>query len=344
MQKLFPRRSGLAAVALCALTGGVCVTLGAQAPPRPAPAAQSTLDVTVLPINGQVSLLSAGDLNAVVQVGDEGVLVVDTMTDALADKLIAAIEGLAGSRAIRYIVNTSSDPDRVGGNLKVAQAGSQLVAGNFAAQLGQLGALSAFIVAHENVLKAMSAPQGSVAPTPFGAWPTDTYFQAEHDRYFNGEGIQILHPAHGHSNGDSMVFFRSSDVLVTGEVFSTTAFPVIDLRRQGHVNGVIESLNTIIDVAISKMFTEGGTHIVPGHGRLCDEFDVVEYRDMVTIIRDRVEIMRKKGMSLEQVRAARPAFEYEPRFGSESGPWTTAMFIEAVYRSLQLPLQVGDRQ
>lgn len=298
----------------------------------------------VLPLRGQVSVVYAGDLNAVVQVGSEGVLVVDTMTEPLAEQFLAAVTRVAGGKPIRYIVNTSADADKVGGNLKVAAAGSQLVAGNFAAQLGQVGAQSAFIVAHENVLKAMSAPQGSVAPTPFGAWPTETYFQAEHDRYFNDEGIRVLHPANGHSDGDSLVFFRSSDVLVAGEVFSTTGFPVIDLRRGGHVNGVIESLNTIIDVAISKMFTEGGTRIVPGHGRICDEFDVVEYRDMVTIVRDRVQLMMKKGMSLEQIRAARPAFDYEPRFGSDSGQWTTAMFIDAVYRSLMSPLQITERQ
>jgi hypothetical protein len=119
---------------------------------------------------------------------------------------------------------------------------------------------------------------------------------------------------------------------------------VIDARRGGHVNGVIESLNTIIDMAISKMFTEGGTHIVPGRGRLTDEFDVVEYRDMVTIVRDRVQTMMKKGMTLEQIRAAKPAFDWEPRYGTDTGPWTTAMFIEAVYRGLSAPAATSVRQ
>jgi glyoxylase-like metal-dependent hydrolase (beta-lactamase superfamily II) len=293
-------------------------------------------DLTTLSAHGQVSLISIGELNAAVQVGSEGVLIVDTMTEALGDRLLAAIRALAPGKAIRYIVNTSAGPEHTGGNLKIAQAGSQLVAGNFAAQLGQVGAQSAFIVAHENVLKALSAPEGSQAPTPFGAWPTETFFQREQDRYFNDEPLEIIHAANGYTDGDSLVLFRSSDVLVTGEVFATTVFPRIDVQRGGSVNGVIEALNTIIDVAISKMFTEGGTVIVPGRGRLTDEFDVVEYRDMVTIIRDRVQTMRAKGMSLEQVRAARPALEYEPRFGTDR-MWTTASFIDAVYRTLPAP-------
>lgn len=291
-------------------------------------------DVTILPIRGNVTLVSIGDMNSVVQVGPEGVLVVDTMTDAAADRLLQAIRIVAPGKPIRYVVNTSAAPDKIGGNLKVAEAGSQLVAGNFAAQLGQVGAQSAFIVAHENVLKRVSAPEGGTPALPFGAWPTETYFQAEHDRYFNDEGIQLLHPADGYSDGDSVVFFRSSDVLVAGEVFSMTGFPVIDRARGGHVNGVIESLNTIIDLAISKMFTEGGTVIVPGRGRLTDEFDVVEYRDMVTIIKERIEAMSKRGMSLEAIQAARPALDYEPRFGAAQGAWTTAMFVEAVYQGV----------
>ena len=151
--------------------------------------------------------------------------------------------------------------------------------------------------------------------------------------YFNGEGIQLVHET-AHTDGDILVFFRSSDVIATGDIFSTKGFPQIDLARRGNVNGVIEGLNRIIDLAISEQFTEGGTRIVPGHGRVCDEFDVVEYRDMVTIVRDRVQAMLKKGMSLEQVVAARPAFDWEPLYGVSGAPVTPAAFAESVYRSL----------
>jgi cyclase len=308
------------------IVAGVVITLSAQS------------DMETLPVRGQVSMISAGGVNVLVQVGSQGVLVVDTMSEPQSERLIAAMRALAGSRPIRYVINTHAHPEFTGGNLKVAAAGAQLVAGNFAGQVGQ-GAVEgvvpqAFVVAHENVLKAMSAPTGDQPPTPFGAWPTDTFFQREKTMYFNGEGIELTHVAAASTDGDILVFFRSSDVIAAGDIYSTLAYPRIDVKRGGSVNGVIEGLNRLIDVAISEQFTEGGTRIVPGRGRISDEFDVVEYRDMVTIIRDRVDALIKKGRSLDQVKASRPTLDWEPRYGSATGPWTTAMFVEAVYRSL----------
>jgi len=308
---------------------GFVITLGAQA------------DMETLPVRGQVSIISAGGVNVLVQVGPQGVLVVDTMSEPQSERLIAAIRALAGSRPIRYVINTHAHPEFTGGNLKVAAAGAQLVAGNFAGQVGQ-GAVEgvvpqAFVVAHENVLKAMSAPTGNQPPTPFGAWPTDTFFQREKTMYFNGEGIELMHVDAASTDGDILVFFRSSDVIAAGDIYSTLAYPRIDVKRGGSVSGVIEGLNRLIDVAISEQFTEGGTRIVPGRGRISDEFDVVEYRDMVTIIRDRVDALIKKGRSLDQVKASRPTLDWEPRYGSTTGAWTTAMFVEAVYRSLSAP-------
>jgi glyoxylase-like metal-dependent hydrolase (beta-lactamase superfamily II) len=288
-----------------------------------------------LPVRGQVHLIANAEGNALVQVGPQGVLVVDTMSEADAPALLSRIRTLAGDRAIRYIVNTHAHPAHTGGNLRIAEAGAQIVGGNFLGQLGAAGAGRAFIVAHENALVAMSQPPGGTAPAPFGAWPTNTFFQDQKDLYFNGEAVQLLHVPRAHSNGDVLVFFRSSDVLATGDIFSTVSYPVIDRAAGGHVNGIIEGLNRIIDLAVSEMYTEGGTRIVPGTGRICDEFEVVEYRDMVTIVRDRVQAMRAKGMTLEQVRAARPTLDYEPRFGATTGAWTTAMFIEAVYEGVR---------
>jgi cyclase len=297
--------------------------------------AQSAFET--LPVRGQVSLISARGLNVVVQSGAQGLLVVDTMAGGMTEQLLAAIRTVGGSRPIRYVVNTHAHPEFTGGNLGVAAAGAQLVAGNFAGQVGQRAVEGvvpqAFVIAHENVLRAMSAPTGSQPPAPFGAWPTDTFFQDEKTMYFNGEGIQLVHIPAASTDGDILVFFRSSDVIAAGDLYSTNGYPRIDLQRGGSVAGVIEGLNRLIDLAISEQFTEGGTRVVPGRGRISDEFDVVEYRDMVTIVRDRVAAMVAKGLTLDQIKAARPTLDWEPRYGSTTGPWTTAMFVEAVYRS-----------
>jgi glyoxylase-like metal-dependent hydrolase (beta-lactamase superfamily II) len=312
-------------------------TLAAQAPPSPSAAAGQTLET--LPVRGQVSLISARNLNVVVQSGTQGLVVVDTMAEGMTEQLLAALRTLAGTRPIRYVINTHAHPEFTGGNLGVAAAGAQLVAGNFAGQVGQRAVEGvvpqAFVVAHENVLRAMSAPTGSQPPAPFGAWPTDTFFQSEKSMYFNGEGIQLLHIPTAASDGDVLVFFRSSDVIAAGDIYSTVSYPRIDVQRGGTVGGIIEGLNRLIDLAISEQFTEGGTRIVPGRGRISDEFDVVEYRDMVTIVRDRIAAMAAKGFTLDQVKAARPTLDWEPRYGSTTGPWTTAMFVEAVYRSVR---------
>ena len=307
-----------------ALAVAAMMPLSAQQPP---PAAA----IDVLPVHGQVYLLAGPASNALVQVGPQGVLVVDTMREQDADELLAAIRKLAPGKPIRYVLNTHAHLDHVGGNIKISQSGTQLVGGNFA---GQVVGDHAFIIAHEHVLNALSAPTGSQPALPFAAWPTDTFFQSEKDMYFNNEGIELLYQPNAHTDGDILVYFRGSDVIAAGDVFDMTRYPEIDLKRGGHVNGVIEALNRIIDLAISEQFTEGGTRVVPGRGRICDEFDVVEYRDMVTIVRDRVQAMIKRGMTLDQIKATRPTLDFEPRYGSTTGPWTTAMFIDAVYRNL----------
>jgi cyclase len=322
--------------------------LTAQAPPppqasarqvTPLPQASARQGFETLPVRGQVSIISGRNLNVVVQSGPQGLVVVDTMADGMTEPLLGAIRTLGGSRPIRYVVNTHAHPDFVGGNLAVAAAGAQLVAGNFAGQVGQRAVEGvvpqAFVVAHENVLRAMSAPTGSQPPAPFGAWPTDTFFQNEKTMYFNGEGIHLVHIPAASTDGDVLVFFRSSDVIAAGDIYSTVAYPRIDVQRGGSVAGVIEGLNRLIDLAISEQFTEGGTRIVPGRGRISDEFDVVEYRDMVTIVRDRIAAMANKGLTLDQIKAARPTLDWEPRYGATTGPWTTAMFVEAVYHSLR---------
>jgi len=293
----------------------------------------ANIELHVVPVQGNVYMLVGAGGNITLQVGKEGVLLVDTGLAPLSDKVLAAVRELS-NKPIRYIVNTHVHPDHVGGNEKIGPAGSTIAGGNVVGNIGESAGQGATIVAHENVLKRLSAPTGSTAPQPFVAWPTDTFANDEKDLFFNGEGIQVFHQRAAHTDGDSIVFFRRSDVVSTGDIFLTTSYPIIDLQRGGSLQGIIDGLNHIIDITIPAEKQEGGTYVIPGHGRLCDEADVVYYRDMTTIIRDRIEDMIKKGMTLEQVKAAGPTRDYDPLYGATTGFWTTDMFVEAAYKSL----------
>ena len=187
-------------------------------------------------------------------------------------------------------------------------------------------------VAHENAYNRMSSGSRGVPPLTGDALPTSTFFTPRKDLFSNGEPVQLIAQPGAHTDGDILVFFRKSDVVVTGDVFVTTSYPVIDASRGGSVQGVIDALNAIIELTVPERNQMGGTRVIPGHGRICNEADVVEYRDMVTIVRDRVQEMARKGMTLQQVKAARPSLEYDGLYGSTTGEWTTERFVEAVYK------------
>jgi glyoxylase-like metal-dependent hydrolase (beta-lactamase superfamily II) len=328
-------------------------------------------DVHVLPVQGNVYMLVADGTNITVSIGAEGVALVNTGSAQITDKVVAAVNQLTQTivapaavnrcfgatcpgvwgwsspyinsvisspgptRAIRYIVNTSAAPTHVGGNARLAAMGSGFRAGGLAGAVAN--AEGAPVVAHENVLNAMSAPAGKQAPTPQGAWPTVTYFDEFYKlpAYFNGEGVVVYHAPAANTDGDSIVVFRRSEVISAGDIFSTVSYPVIDVAKGGSVNGVIGGLNHILDLAFAEYRSQGGTWIVPSHGRLSDTADVASYRNMVVMIRDRVKDLMDKGMTLAQVKAARPSIDFDGRYGSTTGTWTTDMFIDAVYRSLQ---------
>jgi glyoxylase-like metal-dependent hydrolase (beta-lactamase superfamily II) len=311
--------------------GGPPAAAAPAAPPKgPAEPNLGNVEIHTLKVQGNVYMLVGAGGNMAVQVGPMGVLVVDAQYAQLSDKIIAAI-GKLSDKPVRYVINTSFDLDHVGGNYNLNRAGAPVIGGNLGAAALQRGAA---IVAHENVLNRMSAPAGQTPPYPEGWWPYVTYFEGQKEIYFNGEAVIVMHHE-GHTDGDSIVHFRGSDVVATGDIFNTLTYPVINLNAGGNINGVIEALNHVLDIAIPAHEQEGGTMIIPGHGRLCDEHDVLEYRDMVTIVRDRVQAMIKRGMTLEQVQAANPTKDYDPRYGATAGPWTTAMFVEAVYKSLK---------
>jgi glyoxylase-like metal-dependent hydrolase (beta-lactamase superfamily II) len=284
-------------------------------------------------VKGNVHMLVGAGGNVTVQAGREGVLVVDTQYAGMSGKLLAEIRKIS-PEPIRYVVNTHVHGDHIGGNEIFARAGRTRAGGNVVGTIGASASNTAAVVAHENVLTRMSKPVSGQPAIPFAAWPTETFFTKQKDFLFNEEAVQLIHVPNAHTDGDILVFFRRSDVLATGDLFITTGYPYIDRANGGSINGYIQGLNRIIEITVPSNVNEGGTMVVPGHGRLCDEMDVVEYRDAITIVRDRIQSMVKKGMTLEQVRAARPTLDFDPRYGADSGFWTTAQFIEAVYLDL----------
>ena len=296
--------------------------------------------IHVWPVQGNVYMLVGDGGNIAVQIGDQGVLVVDTGAGRLADKVVAAIRTLS-PKPIQFIVNTSFHPDHTGGNAPLRAAGrdASVIGSFFSNQFADAGR-GATIIAQQNVQNRMSAPAGQPAPTPPEGWPSDTFVQGRRRKYHNGEAVEIWHRPHASTDGDSFVQFRRSDVIVTGDLFTTTQYPFIDVKNGGSVRGLIQALNDILDRTVYKAQEEGGTMIIPGRGRVTDEWEVAEYRDMIVIVRDRVQAMITANATLEQVKAARLTVDYDTRFGATSGPWTTDMFVEAVYTSLTQPAPV----
>jgi glyoxylase-like metal-dependent hydrolase (beta-lactamase superfamily II) len=277
-------------------------------------------------------MLQGAGGNVAVQVGDMGIVVVDTGLAENSDKLLAAIRRLS-DKPIRHIVNTNASPDHTGGNAAVRRAGITIAAANVAVALTD-ASRGAQIVAHENVLNRMGAPTGKVAPVPPDAWPTMTYVSGQKEMHFNREPIEIRWQPAAITDGDSLVFFRHSDVVVTGDIFNMTSYPTLDLDRGGSIQGELDALNNILDIVIPEHEQEGGTYIVPGHGRICDEADLLDYRDTITIIRDRVVYAMKKGMTLEQIKTAGLTKDFDGRWSAKQGLGTADNFIAAVYKSL----------
>jgi glyoxylase-like metal-dependent hydrolase (beta-lactamase superfamily II) len=272
------------------------------------------------PVQGKVYLLAPADgngTNIVVQSGSDGVLLVDTQPADAAQRVFAAVRALS-AEPIRWIVDTSARADHMGGNDALTRLGTT------PASVGRTR-----VVAHENVVHRLVGN----ASISRDAWPNDDFFTPDKDFFFNGEAVIVTHMPAATTDGDSIVFFRRSDVIATGDVFTPGKYPAIDLAAGGSVQGEIAALNTILHVAVPGKYQEGGTYIIPGHGRVCDEADVVEYREMVTVVRDRIQDLIKKGSTLERVKAARPSRDYDPEYTRTGGPSADA-FVEVVYRSL----------
>ena len=294
----------------------------------------SKVEVHIQKAQGNVYMLVGAGGNVTVQVGSEGVLMVDTQFAPMSNKLLAAIRTL-NQGPLRYIINTHSHPDHVGGNEPLKKAGATIAGGNVTLDIGD-AAQGAQIISHINAYKRMSTKGANGQyPEPTAAWPTSTFLGDDKKLYFNGEGVHIIHQASAHTDGDSIVFFRKSDVITAGDLFVTEGYPFIDLNAGGNVQGIVAGLNKIVDLCIPVYGQEGGTMVIPGHGRLSDVGDVINYREMVTIVRDRVQDMVKKNMTLDQVKAAKPTKDYDPLYNTPGAFITADAFVEAVYRSLK---------
>ena len=352
---------------------------GAPALSDVAHAQQSSGPFQVMPVRGNVFMISGAGGHVTLSAGVDGLLVVDTGSVEMADQLLATITdvgkmvwasptrmttcvgptcygaGSTGSftpygyaspaynaivaspaplKPLRWIIQTSVDPDHVGGTPTLAAAGRSYAGGNLTTILGDSGASEGSIVmAHEKVLLRMTESN-----YPEGAWAFDTYYTPTHRmNYVNGEGVQLYYAPNAITDGDTFVHFKYSDVISAGDLYTSDRYPKINIAKGGTIQGVIDGLNQILDVAYPEFRHQGGTMVIPGHGRIGDSADVATYRNMVSIVRDRIQELIEEGKSLQEIKAATPTLDYDGVYGSPDE------FIEAVHQNLTAAGGTGSR-
>ena len=302
----------------------------------PVPPGPARGEVQVIPVAGNVYMIVGAGANITVQTGDDGLLLVDTGSADMSEAVLAAIASIPTGGPLRYIINTTENLTHSGGNAAIVVTGEivPLRGENYGA--GPQGVLDynrASLISHLNVFTRMVLPTGGNEARPESDWPDNTYSTPFKRLYFNDEPVVITHLP-SNTDGNSIVLFRKSDVVSVGDLLDLTRFPVIDLEAGGSINGFVDALNELIGVTVPLANSGGGTLVVPGHGHIADHAEVVAYRDMMVIVRDRVRDMIGQGMTLEQVHEAGPTRGYDAQFGADRGPWTTEMFVEAAYNSL----------
>lgn len=321
------RRRGSLALAMCAALAGSGTAVAAAESNSEAP--------WVVPVRDNVFAIMGAGSNVTVQIGDSGVLVVDSGAEQNIEAVIGLIRGLS-DRPIRYLLTTHDDDQHRGGNPQLAQSGMKF--GAMGSGTVRDEQPTAEIIAHENVLTSIS----SLEPAPpFEGWPTSTFFTDSKSLTFNREGIDILLVPKAHSDGDTLIYFRQSNVISAGDIYTPDRYPYFDVSKGGSLQGVIDGLNRLIDMTITDNMQEGGTLVVPGHGRIGNESDVVEYRDMLTIVRNYIQEMIREKRSLAEVQKARPTFGFDPLYAAGTSEWTVEEFVAAIYRELT---QKGGRK
>ncbi len=322
--------------ALLFALGSAALLTAPQAP------AGAPVDLQLLPVQGNVYLITGLDVNVTVQVGDQGVLLVDTPPAALVPQVAEMLRPLS-RRPIRYVINTHADAAHIGGDEAILQLGSTPAAlanmRRMGIAAGGTGGGGLMILGHENVLNRITDRTQPAIP---GATITSEYYQPSKDFFVNGDAVVVYHAPNAHTDGDSIVYFRRADVISTGDLFTPGRFPEIDLERGGSIQGLINAVNHIIQLTVPAAYQERGTYVVPGHGRLCDEADVVEFREMITIVRDRVQDLIRQGKTLAEVQAARPTLDYDTTYGGPRGGPTAEAFVATVFQSLKSPPQGAE--
>lgn len=272
------------------LSSGIFFSSSAQAQ-------QDFSGVEIVPhhVAGTFYYLEGAGGNIGLSIGDDGVVMIDDQFAPLTDKILDAIRGLNDGE-LRFVINTHVHPDHTGGN----------------ENLGKMGIV---ILARDEVRVRLSAF------SPRDALPILTYSDSI-TIHLNEEEVHAFPVPPAHTDGDSFIHFRNSDVIHTGDVFRTTAFPVIDTNNGGTLQGTLQALAILVGTAGPD------TKIVPGHGVVSNRMDVMSFRDMVIEVADAVEAMLARGMTYEQVAAAAPTSGYNDRYGDPD------RFLRAVYTEL----------
>ncbi len=296
-----------------------------------------TKNIHTLHVRGNVSMLVGAGCNITVQVGEQYVVVIDAGLPQFTDEVIDTIRQLT-SLPIMFLGNTTSDPEYTGGNAKLFKAGWAIpnATRGFAREeekdASRLKLLPGITIV--TTLTAVSRIKEETGKDDAITFGKDGF------KLYNNEPVFFYPVRKARTDGDSVVLFRASDVISAGPIFSTTSYPVIESENGGSADGFIDALNDLIDMLVPKYGEEGGTYVIPGHGHLSDRADVVNYRDMVTIIRSRVQDMAKKGMTLEQIEAAKPSLDYDGIYGTDGG----LKFTEAVYREFTKGMNPAKRK